>query len=266
MNFFDCVLTAVNNNPTYTQFVPNFVKCWNHLFPEIEIKIIFINDEIIPELEPYSEYITLFKPLENINTVYQAQNIRLYYPAILNKKGVLITDIDLCPMNRNYFESPLKNNILEDTFISYRPKGCVGNDQIAIPYNIASSKIWSCLTGVTSLEELKQILCKNYPEDYNERCPPPNSWLGKGWFQDQKVLFNLVEKSNIKMIFVGDENYNRLDRHYQSKENITKVISDIKLGKFSDFNNLRNEYENYKELNNIVVDGLLKNSVVTSSP
>jgi hypothetical protein len=266
MNFFDCVLTAVNNNPQYYQFVPNFITCWRHLFPEIEIKIIFINNELIPELEPYAEYITLFKPLENINPVYTAQNIRLYYPAILNKKGVLITDIDLCPMNRTYYESPLKNNILDDTFVSYRPKGCVGHDQIAIPYNIASSKMWSKLTGVNSIENVKEKLIQFYPENYGEKCEPPLDWLRKGWYRDQEVLFKLVETSNIKINYVGDKNFNRLDRLNQTLEKMTKVICNIKSGIYSDFNNIRNETENYKELNKLVIDNLLKNSVVASSP
>ena len=265
MSSFDCVLTAVNNNPQYYQFVPNFIKCWSHLFPEIEIKILFINDELIPELEPFAEYITLFKPLENINTVYTAQNIRLYYPALLNKKGVLITDIDLCPMNRSYYESPLKNNLLDDTFVSYRPKGCVGNDQIAIPYNIASSKIWQKLTGVISLEDLKDNLCKTYPENYGEKCPP-HFFHNIGWFTDQEVLFKLVEKSNIKIKYVGDKNFKRLDRLNQSIEKMTKVICNIKSGVFSDFNNIRNDTENYKLINKIVIDNLLKYSIVTSSP
>ena len=42
------------------------------------------------------------KPIENISTSFISQYIRILYPAILNyKSGILITDIDMLPMNRD---------------------------------------------------------------------------------------------------------------------------------------------------------------------
>jgi len=36
----DCVLTAVNENPLYLEFIPIFIKTWNKLYPGIDVKIL----------------------------------------------------------------------------------------------------------------------------------------------------------------------------------------------------------------------------------
>jgi FkbM family methyltransferase len=255
---FDCVLTAVNNNSYYLHYIPNFIKSWSHLFPDVEIKIIFINDELIEELEPYREYITLFEPLTGINTAYQAQNIRIYYPSIINKKGVLITDIDIYPLNRKYFENPTKKFNLEHTFISYRPCGCVGHDQIAICYNIASSENWSKVNGCKSIEDIKIKLAEHYPTNYGQPMPHPLSWCKEGWFKDQELLFKFVRDSKVLVQYIGDKEFNRIDKIKLDKNKAEAKIKDIKKGLYSDFIPLREEQENYKDINNLIVTALLK--------
>ena len=70
------VLTATDTNPLYYKFVPIFIRAWKKLFPYVNIHIILISDKMIPELEPYSEFIKLFPPLEDVKTSFIAQNIR----------------------------------------------------------------------------------------------------------------------------------------------------------------------------------------------
>ena len=42
----DCVLTACNMNPLYSDFIPIFIKTWNKLYPAVDVKIIFISAPI----------------------------------------------------------------------------------------------------------------------------------------------------------------------------------------------------------------------------
>ena len=100
----DCVLTAVNDNNMYLDFVPIFIKTWNKLYPLVDVKIILISKEIPEHLKEYQDNIILFEPLSNISTAFISQYIRLLYPAILNyQNGILITDIDMLPMNKTYY-------------------------------------------------------------------------------------------------------------------------------------------------------------------
>ena len=103
------VLTATDLNPMYYKFIPVFIKAWRKLFPEINIHIVLIATEIIEELKPYEEYIKLFSPIEGIKTAFIAQNIRLFYPALIDAVGgVLISDMDIIPMGRSFYVNPIK--------------------------------------------------------------------------------------------------------------------------------------------------------------
>ena len=42
----DCVLTSVNENALYLGFVPIFIKTWNKLYPNVDVKIILIAKQI----------------------------------------------------------------------------------------------------------------------------------------------------------------------------------------------------------------------------
>ena len=56
------VLTATDMNPMYYKFIPIFIRAWKRLFPEVNIHIILIADELIDELVPYSEnYLNQFQ-------------------------------------------------------------------------------------------------------------------------------------------------------------------------------------------------------------
>ena len=106
----DCVLTAVNENKLYIQFVPYFIKVWNKIYPDIDIKVILIANSIPEILNEYINNIILFEPIENVSTSFISQYIRLLYPAILNyKNGIMITDIDIVPMNNIYYTENISN-------------------------------------------------------------------------------------------------------------------------------------------------------------
>ena len=47
----DCILTACNENPLYMEFIPYFIKVWKKLYPNVDVKIIFISNKIPNNLE-----------------------------------------------------------------------------------------------------------------------------------------------------------------------------------------------------------------------
>ena len=51
----DCVLTACNSNNIYSSLIPMFIQAWNILFPEIDVKIIYIDDNIPDNLKNYEK-------------------------------------------------------------------------------------------------------------------------------------------------------------------------------------------------------------------
>ena len=155
----DCVLTAVNNNPIYIDFIPLFIKTWNKLYPSVDIKIILIHSEIPENIKKYEKNIILFKPLPNVSTSFISQYIRLLYPALLNyENGIMLTDIDILPMNRTYFTKNIKH-IPNNKFICMR-SGLLSEKQISICYCVSNNKTWGNIFQIKTLEDIKTRLIK----------------------------------------------------------------------------------------------------------
>ena len=76
----DCVLTSVNTNPLYIDFIPIFVKTWNKLYPKVDVKIILIADEIPEQFLEYknniiSDSLNYEKPEEVLEDEYIVEKI-----------------------------------------------------------------------------------------------------------------------------------------------------------------------------------------------
>jgi len=261
--YLDCVLTASDLNPLYLDFIPIFIKSWKILLPKVDIKIILIATSIPKELEHFSNYLILFPPIEGIATAFIAQYIRILYPSLLNyKNGILITDIDMMPMNSIYYTNNIKH-LENDKFICYRQIGGEINE-IPIMYNIAKSSTWQEIFKIYNITDIIARLKNIYSKIKYE-----NKHGGGGWFTDQKQLFTYVmnwhEKTNrfIKLndIYTG---LNRLDRISLSK--ITDDIKHrIKIGYYSDYHAHR-PYKKYKKINDNVIELLEQTKEVILPP
>lgn len=251
----DCVLTSVNLNPLYIDFIPIFVKTWNKLYPNVDVKIILIADEIPEQFLEYKDNIILFKPIENILTSFTAQFIRLLYPCILNyENGILITDMDMLPMNRNYYTNnvePYDNS----KFIYYRGNVCFEYKQIAMCYNIATKEVWRDVFKINTIDDIKE-----YIRRICNHTIIKEGHGNLGWSTDQLILYDKIMEWNGKTgnLICLDENktgYKRLCRDsYCEINNIINndkyIIDNIKNGVYSDFHCCRPmkdfSYINYK--------------------
>jgi hypothetical protein len=241
----DCVVTGCNMNPLYYDFIPMFIESWKTLYPSIDIKIILINDVIPEDIKQYEQYIICFKPLENIETSFQAQVIRLLYPCILNQyeNGILITDIDMIPMNNNYYSKPIEH-IENDKFVCYRDVLIQTEKQIAMCYNIALSSTWSKVFNIHSIDDIIKKL-----QELSHQS---------SWFTDQIYLYKKVmDFKNTNSVVILNDNitkFKRLNRSefiYNDKKLNTMILSQ----QFSDYHVLR-PYNKYKEQNDIMLSKL----------
>ena len=84
----DCVLTAVNKNKLYIDFIPLFVKTWNKLYPGVDVKIILIANRIPIRFKNYKDNIILFEPIKNVSTSFTSQLLDYYIHVFLIIKMV----------------------------------------------------------------------------------------------------------------------------------------------------------------------------------
>lgn len=206
----DLVLTGCNNNEEYLKMYPYVFKIWKKRF-NLDCYLVLIMNEIPKYLEEYFEYIILFPPIDNINTVFIAQNVRLLFPAMFKDKNILITDLDIIPVSKKYFIDSIEK-IDDNVFVSYSDR-YLSQNMLAICYNIANSEIWKKIFKITSISDVISLL----KEWYNE-----NNYTGEkngdGWFTDQKKLFSYImeykKDENNKVIIFQDKDigYKRLDK------------------------------------------------------
>jgi len=238
------VITACDMNPLYCDFIPSFVKAWSCLFPEIDIIIVLIADSLPESLKDYAKYIRILPPVENIHTAFQAQCIRLLYPQLIERnEGVLITDMDMLPMNRFYYENAIKN-ISDDTFVCYRDV-CLPTE-LPICYNIALPSVW------------KQVFEGESLETWHEGTNYDGNHGGTGWSTDQLILIKKFNEYSGNKMILNDSTtkYNRLDRAFAWQfSDRTQLRDSISRGEYSDYHCVRPYIDN-KDINDFIVESL----------
>jgi len=177
-----CALVACNESPYYLDFWPVVKRAWWEIVG-IPCIMVYIGDEL-PQYLQGDPAVILFKPIPGWPTATQAQCIRLLYPALLSGDGaVIISDMDMIPLQNDFFVKTIENNT-EDQFVSYREPF---SNQIIMCYVAATPTIWSKLFEINSLEDIYKRF-----EQWSQENPADGLHGGEGWCSDQEILFKQV--------------------------------------------------------------------------
>ena len=258
----DCVLTAVNENQLYLDFVPFFIDCWKALYPGVQTRIILIADVIPEKLQEYVENLILFRPIEGVSTAFTSQYIRMLYPALLSEfaGGIMMTDMDNVPMNRSFFTEHIKD-IPDDRWVNLRDWRT--RDQICMMWQVATQKIWKEVFKINTVEDIRKRI-----QEANSGIDYANIHGGEGWHTDQKDLFRYVmawEGDTQRYVFLRDSNtgFNRLDRAYHAHPLCSgdcRLYEAIRRGEFADYHALR-PYQTFKTVNEAILATIKESSV-----
>jgi hypothetical protein len=230
------VLGSTNLNPEYYMFVPKQILFWKHF--GIKFIAVVVGEKIPDELLDYSENIILWNKNLNINTAFVGQNIRMYIPALLNMPDdemVMITDMDMLPMNDTYYKDGLENFNKED-FVYYRN---IDGNQIYMCYNAAHPSIWGKLFSVNNESDIETIINQTYNHQYSGI--PGDT----GWFIDQEIMYNkLINYQNLKIL---DRPIKRLEM-----EDFTNLVNSGETNFISNFDDSHFHCSYYDNINNIL--------------
>ena len=208
------VVSACNRNPEYICYVPLFIETWQLLFPEIQVKVVLISNTLPRQLLKYKHNIILFDPIPEVSTAFTTQIIRILYPALLpTDSGVLITDIDMIPLNRDYYIKGL-DSYSDNVFIVYN--NCFEPSQYSICYNLATPKTWSRVFHIQTLQDVEQriqLLSKGYHDSKDHET----------WYTDQVYLRTFVDLYPDKVVVKqSTQGFKRLDRCF-----VDQIISNM---------------------------------------
>ena len=135
------MLLACDLNPDYLDFWPSTRRAWKEIVGlDAVLVLVAPRDQIPAELRD-DPAVVAFEPIAGLHTAFQAQCIRLLYPALLEPDGaVIISDMDLYPLRGSYFHHPVER-LDERFFVSYRDDR-LNRREIPIAFNAALPSTW----------------------------------------------------------------------------------------------------------------------------
>jgi len=247
------VLLACDLNSDYLDFWPSTRRAWKEIVGlDAVLVLVAPHDRIPAELRDDSA-VVVFEPIAGVHSAFQAQCIRLLYPALIETDGaVLIADIDLYPLRRSYFHDPVR--LLDERFfVVYRDER-FDRGEIDIMFNAGLPATWGEIFGVATLDDVRSELARWADGlEYDGRRGWP------GWYTDQRMLYEklLSWPARTERLWVLDDQY----CHY-SRLNRDKLVDEAGLEPwriegmrrldYSDFNCFV-PYSEHREINDRVL-------------
>lgn len=137
----DRVILATDANPMYLDFWPIAAKVWRQV-TGLRPTLALVADSSVTVDETLGDVIR-FEPIPGISTALQAQVIRLLLPAFFPDDGCILSDIDMIPLQKNYFINHAIN-VPDDFFIIYRNRAYNDQDNhYPICYNAAKGRVFA---------------------------------------------------------------------------------------------------------------------------
>ena len=206
----DIVLSSTTTSSPYIDCVPIFINSWRKFYNKTIPIVIIIGDKIPDKLRLYTRNIVLYPNLIDIKDSFVSQVIRVLYPSMFSPdQTVLITDIDMIPMNSTYFIENI-SEIPMQSFVTFRNL-LHSERQYAICYNLAKAKIWRQVNNISNLSQIPPRL-KSINKAYN-----------KSWYSDQLYLYEILNEwstydfTNHLILNDRDTKFCRLDRLFFAK-------------------------------------------------
>jgi hypothetical protein len=247
------VLVASDLNPRYLECWPLAAEAWQAVAGLEPVLVLIARESDVPPELRADARVHVFDPLPGLHTAFQAQCIRLLYPALLETDGAVLTsDVDMVPLSARYFHGHARR-IGERQFLAYRSMLLAVNE-IPVCYNAALPAVWGEVFGIASLDDVRARLATLGADVHYD-----GTQGGHGWTTDQLVLHDvLLERGRThRDVWILDDRYagnRRLNLELVGAELVTEAIRRrIARGGYTDFHLLHPRAQ-YGTFNRTVVD------------
>jgi hypothetical protein len=252
------VLIACDLNPGYLDFWPSTQRAWKEIVGIEAVLVLIASRDRVPADLREDPAVIQFEPIEGMHSAFQAQCIRLLYPALIETDGaVIVSDIDLYPLRASYFHDPLR--LLDERFfISYRDwrvHAYPERHEWDLAFNAALPTTWGEVFEVATVDDVSREL-KTWAEGlyYDGR----RGW--DGWYTDQQKLYEKLTAwpQRARRLWVMDDQYCgycRLNRDKLINEDGIEPwrLQGIRALEYSDFSCFI-PFDEHREANNRILE------------
>lgn len=245
----DNVVISMDDNPLYSDFWEPNCKLW-YMMGVKPILVKISNIDLIEEFE--DKIIFNIKKIDGVNTGNQAQLSRLWVTQFYPNKKIILSDIDMLPLNKEYFfTNALRGN--DDQIVSYYSNAYSSSSEVNHPicYLLAKGKLF------------KEIL--QLPENFKNFIDKIQNTCGITWTSDEGYITQCYER----LISNGEKNklcnLTRNSGPEGAYNRIARDSSDIDMNKVEYFKqNIDNYYDmhcprpykKYKEFIDSIVEAV----------
>jgi len=190
----DYIIISSDDNPTYKDLYHIVAKRWY----DMGFKTYYINitNEESLKTNKYG-VVHSIKALPDYSTAFQSQIVRIFANKFID--GVtLISDIDMLPISKTYFESNT-NFLTDDNIIIYS-----GQPYVDVPY----FPMCYILAPTTKLKKIFNLDILSY----KEFCLDVMESVGVKWNSDEHYLYNKLNECKDDLIIKDRVFNNRIDR------------------------------------------------------
>lgn len=153
MRLTKCILVC-NDNPLYYKYCIDVYDIWEQRI-KIKPHLFIISDEKL-NLDFGNRTVQYITPIPDIPTAFQSQVIRLLLPCLYKNDYIIITDIDMLPIQKKMFKNVIKY-LNDDMFIQY-----FQNFQMC--YNCGKGETWQNIFKIYKTSEIKPKIKEWYDE------------------------------------------------------------------------------------------------------
>jgi hypothetical protein len=188
----DRVIVSFDSHPNYKDFWPLCAAAWKRIEVKPTLIVVEKPEENIKVDESIGEVLRLKLKDSSIHTAFASQAVRLLAPCLYPEENVTIADIDIIPLNQDYFFKNLCRGS-QDSFIEYR-HGAAGGGQVPMCWNAASGNVWSEIFNVTAtLDNYQDVFLRRLKEWSPKNYRPISEGRSSDWFTDQKTLYKYLK-------------------------------------------------------------------------
>jgi hypothetical protein len=230
MKKIDFVIISSDENKIYKDFYPLVSKQWFKM--GIKTYYLLISDENSIIENEYG-VIQKIKKLDFVSTGFQSQVVRLYASTIINDSNILISDIDMMPINKDFFTEKL-TNLTNENVILYSGQPYSDVPFYPMCYVLSNSNNLKEVLGIGDLSFFD--FCKKLISEYGEK-----------WNCDENFLYDKLQENKDKILLYTRHFSDRIDRG-----NWNYNIEKLKMGGYVDSHLLRPLESNYVEIKKLI--------------
>lgn len=192
-------IVSSDDNPFYYEFWNDVSYVWKEIF-QIEPVLIYISNRENKSLSREFGEVVRIPEEDDIPKYLQGQLARIYYAKLFQKDICMLSDIDMIPINKKYFDkNKIINNTKNDSFFHLNPvKREFG--QYPMCYYIGYGKTFNRLFGDSTWKEfLKNVIDYNFTANKLGYVLPNKIKNNHFWFSDELYLFTKIKEKKINL-------------------------------------------------------------------